>query len=145
MIWNMKQRPKESFSCMNELLLRNRDTLPHVEIWKKTSLYFLKQHYRLIQVNLCQRQLFLHQLTHNMTKDCSLNYEFSTSKLQAQYMLCTKIVLAVKTKQNCLHNMYWTCSFLVCIALIIQWTISCHILRVSWCKNKCFWKRFICN
>ena len=35
MIWNMKQRPKELFSCMNELLLRNRDTLLHVEIWKK--------------------------------------------------------------------------------------------------------------
>ena len=27
----------------------------------------------IIQVNLCQKNLFLHQLTHNMTKDCSLN------------------------------------------------------------------------
>ena len=26
-----------------------------------------------IQVNLCQKHLFLHQLTHNMTTDCSLN------------------------------------------------------------------------
>ena len=31
-----------------------------------------------IQVNLFQKHLFLHQLTHNMTKDCSLNYEFNT-------------------------------------------------------------------
>ena len=32
----------------------------------------------LVQVNLCQKLLFLHQLTHNMTIDCSLNSEFST-------------------------------------------------------------------
>ena len=31
-----------------------------------------------VQVNLCQKHLFWHQLTHNMTKECSLNYEFST-------------------------------------------------------------------
>ena len=33
-----------------------------------------------LQVNLCQKHFFLHQLTHNMTKDCSLNYKFSTWK-----------------------------------------------------------------
>ena len=27
-----------------------------------------------LQVNLCQKLLFLHQLTHNMTTDCSWNY-----------------------------------------------------------------------
>ena len=37
-----------------------------------------------IQVNLCQKLLFLHQLTHNMTTDCSLNYKFNTWKFQAQ-------------------------------------------------------------
>ena len=42
-----------------------------------------------IQVNLCQKHSFSHQLTHNMTKDCSLIYQFSTWKLQAQNMLCT--------------------------------------------------------
>ena len=31
-----------------------------------------------LQVNLCQKLLFLHQLTHNMTSDCSLNYKFNT-------------------------------------------------------------------
>ena len=31
-----------------------------------------------VQVNLCQKLLFLHQLTHNMTTDCILNYKFST-------------------------------------------------------------------
>ena len=53
--------------------------------------------YLALQVNLCQKLLFLHQLTHNMTKDCSLIYQFSTWKLQAQYMLCTHIVFC-----------YWT-------------------------------------
>ena len=32
---------------------------------------------RIIQVNLCQKLLFLHHLTHNMTTDCSLNYKFN--------------------------------------------------------------------
>ena len=31
-----------------------------------------------LQVNLCQKLLFLNQLTHNMTTDCSLNYKFNT-------------------------------------------------------------------
>ena len=31
-----------------------------------------------IQVNLCQKHLFFDQLTHNMTMDCSLIYQFST-------------------------------------------------------------------
>ena len=42
-----------------------------------------------VQVNLFQKHLFLHQLTLNLTTDCSLNYEFSTCKFQAQNMLCT--------------------------------------------------------
>ena len=53
-----------------------------------------------VQVNLFQKLLFLHQLTHNMTKGCSLYYKFRTWKLQAQNMLCTWIVLNVKTKNN---------------------------------------------
>ena len=31
-----------------------------------------------LQVNLCQKLLFFHQLTHNMMPDCSLNYKFNT-------------------------------------------------------------------
>jgi tetratricopeptide (TPR) repeat protein len=31
-----------------------------------------------VKVNLFQKHLFLHQLTYDMTKDCSLNYKFST-------------------------------------------------------------------
>ena len=60
-----------------------------------------------VQVNLFQKRSFLHQLTHNMTTDCSLNYKFSTRKIQVQNMLCTKIVLNAKTKQKTIfvHNM----------------------------------------
>ena len=42
-----------------------------------------------------------------MAPDCSLNYEFSTRKIQVQNMLCTKIVLNAKTKKQFL---YTTCS-----------------------------------
>ena len=38
-----------------------------------------------LQVNLCQKHSFLHQLTQHMTADCSFNYEFSTRKLQVVY------------------------------------------------------------
>ena len=34
--------------------------------------------YNFVQVNLFQKHFFFHQLTHSLTKDCSLNYEFST-------------------------------------------------------------------
>ena len=44
--------------------------------------------------------------------DCSLNPDFSTSKFQAQNMLCTTIVLNVKTKTK-KQFMYITCSELV--------------------------------
>ena len=54
-----------------------------LNIWKNLSL-FLNLHSTCIQVNFCQKHLFLHQLTHNMTTDCSLNYNFNTWKFQAQ-------------------------------------------------------------
>ena len=44
----------------------------------------LKKH--LIQVNLFQKYLFTGQLTHNMTTNCSMIYEFSTGKFQEHNM-----------------------------------------------------------
>ena len=38
----------------------------------------------MLQLNLCEKLLFLHPLTHKMTTDCSLNYKFKTRKFQAQ-------------------------------------------------------------
>ena len=52
-----------------------------------------------LQVILCQKHSFLHQLIQNMTTDCPLNYEFSTYCVH-------HIVLNVK-KTN---FMYTTCS-----------------------------------
>ena len=79
-----------------------------------------------VQVHLCQKYLFLLQLTHNMTKDCSLNYEFSTWTLQIK---------------NSEQLMYTTCSEL---AVFMYWTRNSmnNLLSYCWFKNKCFWKRF---
>ena len=75
--------------------------------------------WRRVQGNLCQKHLFSHQLTHNMTKNCSLIYQSSKYiwKLQAQNMLCTQIVFCFcfDTQKNlCTQHselvifMYWT-------------------------------------
>ena len=42
----------------------------------------------LVKVNLLKKHLFLQQLNHNMTKDCSLNYQF----LHENYKLRTSCV-----------------------------------------------------
>ena len=56
----------------------------------------------------------MNQLTHNMTTDCSLNYEFSTRKIQVQNMLCTKIVFCFDIQNNiCTQhvlNLYFSCN-----------------------------------
>ena len=73
----------------------------------------------IIQVIFFQKLLFLHQLTHNITKDCSLIYHFSSRKLQAQNLLCTQIVFLLLfwySKQfmyTCSEFgifMYWACN-----------------------------------
>ena len=78
-------------------------------VYKKMRL--LKYAY-LVQVNLCQKLLFLHQLTHNITTDCSLNYKFNTWKFQAQtwrehvvYRNCVW-----HSEQFFVHNMFSPCS-----------------------------------
>ena len=63
-----------------------------------------------LQVNICEKLLFLHQLIHNMTTDCSLNYKFNTWKLQAQTWACGEHVVY----RNCFWHseqfLYTTCS-----------------------------------
>ena len=70
-----------------------------------------------VQINLVQKHLFLHQLTHNMTKDCSLNYKLAhescklrTLSEHAVYINCSEC--QNKTKPICVHNMFWACSFM---------------------------------
>ena len=67
-------------------------------------IFWNKQISHHLQVNLFQKHLYLHQLNHSMTKDCSLNCEFSTWKLQAQNMLCTQIFFCFDIQNNlCTH------------------------------------------
>ena len=52
--------------------------------WSNRILFMILHPLGIVQVNLCQKLLFLHQLTHNMTADCSLNYKFNTWRIHAQ-------------------------------------------------------------
>ena len=86
--------------------------------------FFMKYKLFPLQVNLCHKLLFLHQLTNNMTTDCSLNYKskiHENSKLKpGEYMFCTEIVSDIQ-------NNFCTQ----------------HVLPL-FCKNKRFWQRFAC-
>ena len=91
--------------------------------WKKMKIVSIKFELRilscLIQVNLFQKHLFLHQLTHNMTKDCSLIYQFNTWKLQAQNIgrtCCAQkmfFVFVLTLRTIYAQNMFSPCSELV--------------------------------
>ena len=74
-----------------------------------------------VQVNLCQKLFFLHQLTHTMTTDCSLNYKFNTWKFLAQNM----------GRTCCVQKLFLTFR-----------TISVHNMLS---KKKSFWQRFNCK
>ena len=68
------------------------DTLTFMMISNK---FWILQVETLLQVNLCQKLLFLHQLTHNMTTDSSwiTSSIHENSKLKpGENMLCTEIV-----------------------------------------------------
>ena len=56
--------------------------------------------------------LFLHQLTHNMTTDCSLNYKFNIGKFLAQNMgrTCCVQKLFLTFRTISVHNMFSPCS-----------------------------------
>ena len=88
-----------------------------------------------IQVNLCQKHSFLHQLTHNMTTDCSLNYKFSTRKLQVQYMLCTSNWFLFW------HSEQFDVQRFVCTSLRDLWRVH-SIFRFSFfCQSDQKWKK----
>ena len=74
-----------------------------------------------VQVNFSQKLLFLHQLTHNMTTDCSLFMKIVGSEY-LQNMLCTQIVAFV---------LFWQSEQF--------WYTSCSADVAS------FWKRFTCK
>jgi hypothetical protein len=73
-------------------------------------------------VVLCQKHSFLYQLTQNITKDCSLNYEFSARKLQIQFMLCisNSFSFSFDIQNNLMYTTY--------TELIIQRTICLQLI-----------------
>ena len=87
---------------------------------------FCKVHdWKTVQVNLFQKLLFWHQLTHNMTTDCSLNYKFSTCKLQAQNMGITWPCMG---RTCCVHKLF----------VFLFWHSAQHVLTMFWaCKFSC--------
>ena len=94
------------------------------------SMIKFKQNQQL-QVNLCQKLLFLHQTTHNMTTDCSLNYKFNTWKFQAQtlgeHAVC----------RNCFWHseqfLYTTCSPRFELGIFMYWTCNSMSNLSSYC------------
>ena len=96
---------------------------------KSSHMYRFNVHmyfFYFVQVNLSQKLLFLHQLSHNMTTYCSLNYKFNKyvkipSSEHGENMLCTEIDFDIQNN--------------LC---------SQHVLHMFW-KNKSFWQRFTCT
>jgi hypothetical protein len=92
--------------------------------------------YLIVQVNLFQKHLFLHQLTHNMTTDCSLNYEFSTgnSKLRTCWEHVVYINCSERQNKNkkpiCVHNIFSTCSE---FGIFMYWTRNWMNNLLSYC------------
>ena len=77
----------------------------------------------------------------NPQRDERLFIELHTRKIQVQNMLCTNIVLNVKTKKQFLYT--------TCCELVFSWNLmnnlSSYFDRVNWFKNESFWHRFTCN
>ena len=76
----------------------------------------------MVQVSICQNHLFLHQLTHNMTTDCSLNYEIRTLKFQAQNML----------RKCCIHKLFFVFAFTFRTIYVLSMYTTCsqHVLNM---------------
>ena len=91
------------------------------------------------QFFLCQNLLFLHQLTHNMTTDCSSNYKFNTWKFQAQ--TCGEHVVY----RNCFWHseqfLYTTCSLHVLQKEELLTKIYLYVLTFFWWLRKVPWTR----
>ena len=75
-----------------------------------------------VQVNLFQKPSFLYQLTHNMTRDCSLNYKKKNSSEDVVYKncffyfdiqnnICTQHVLNLHFSCNSMNNLSSNCGF----------------------------------
>ena len=80
-----------------------------------------------LQVNLFQKLLFLHQLTQNMTKDCSLIYQFLHENYKLRTCCVHKLFWMSKQKTN-LCTQHVLSLLFSCTELVNGWTIFSHIL-----------------
>ena len=116
---------------LNSFLLEYSNFFPKAEqsrneIPKLQEIFFSKcrtmKLRMLVQVNLFQKPSFLHQLTHNMTRDCSLisseKYKFRTSCVQKLFFcfrfdiqnnICTQCVLKLYFLYNSMNNLLSYC------------------------------------
>ena len=93
-----------SFISRKKLLI-----IHYINSWPKYGLFDLL--WKNVQVNLFQKPSFLHQLTHNMTRDCSLNskkkYKFTTCCVQKLFFcFCFDIQNNICTQH--LVNLYFS-------------------------------------
>ena len=87
-----------------------------------------------IQVNLCQKLLFLHQLTHKqLFIELRVQYMKITSSEHVVYINCSECQNKNNLCTQHVLSMYWTRNSMK------------NLLSYCWCKNKCFWKRFTCT
>ena len=92
-----------------------------VQVMIRLHIFPAKMKIWTIHVNLFQKHLFLHQLTHNMTKDQQLFIVHSTSSVHENYMLRTCFLF-----WHSEQFMYTICSELV---IFMSWTCNfCHII-----------------
>ena len=61
----------------------------------------------IVQVNLFQKHLFLHQLSHNMTTDCSWNYHENYKRKHGHNMFC-----ACSFHGNSMNNLLSYCGLM---------------------------------
>ena len=93
------------------------------EVVDKSTRITLAHQSTIVQVNLCQKHLLLHQLTLNMTNDCSWNYHEQSSvilwvnccknKSFWQRFTCTILRAKINITQSVnKHSEYWPWKFL---------------------------------
>ena len=94
--WHLKWATKSNNTAPCHLNVAN---LCHTKFQRKnkTDVYSKSTKIHSLQVNLFQKHLFFHQLTHNMTKDCSKN----TSSVHEKYKLRT----------CCVHKLVFVLTF----------------------------------
>ena len=114
--------------------------------WVMNHVIYLKLREKqlLLQVNLCQKLLFLHQfnpqciwqkIVHWLTSSVHENSKLRTCYVHKLFFF----VLTFRTIH--VHNMLWVCNFHV-----LNWYFnSVVIFWVHWSKNKSLWQIFTCN